>query len=54
MVCCVYNKSANDTCSRDESRATTISEMEFFVIIFNKSVLRIFKHGQIFIIVASL
>ena len=28
----VYNKAANGTCSRDVSRTTVISEMEFFFV----------------------
>ena len=47
MVGCVYNKAANATRSRDVSRTTAISEMEFFVTIVNRGVLRIFRHGQI-------
>ena len=42
MAGCVNNKAASGTCSRDASRTTTISEMEFFVTIVNRCVLRIF------------
>ena len=42
MVGCVYNKAANPTCSRDVSRTTAISEMEFFLTTVNRGVLRIF------------
>ena len=44
MVGPVYNKVANGTCSKDASRTTTISEMEFFVIIVNRGALRIFTN----------
>ena len=40
MVDCVYNKAVNSTGSRDVSRITAISEMEFFVTIVNWGVLR--------------
>ena len=43
MVGCVYNKAANGTCSRDVSRTTIISEMDLFVTIVNRDVLRIFS-----------
>ena len=38
IVGCVYNKAANGTCSRDVSRTTAISEMEFCVAIVNRDV----------------
>ena len=44
MVGPVYNKAANGICSKDVSRTTNISEMEFFVIIVNRSALRIFTN----------
>ena len=34
MVDCVYYKAANCTCSRDVSRTTAVSEIEFFIIPF--------------------
>ena len=45
MVGCVCNKAANDTCSRDVSnRITAISEIELFVTLVNRGVLRIFTN----------
>ena len=44
MVGCVYNKEANNTCSRGVSRTTEISEMEFFVSKVNRGVLRTFTN----------
>ena len=38
----LYNKAVNGTCSRDASRTVAISEIEFFVTIVNRGVLRIF------------
>ena len=46
MVGCVCNKAANGTCSRDVSRTTAISEMEFFATIVNWGVLRIVKFSS--------
>ena len=34
MVGCLYNKAANCTCSRDISRTTAVSEIEFLILSF--------------------
>ena len=41
---CVYNKATYGTCYRHVSRTTAISEMEFFVTVVNRGVLRIFTN----------
>ena len=51
MVGCVYNRAANGTCSRDVSRTTAMSKMEFFVTIVDRGMLRIFTNtGKFFFI----
>ena len=43
-VDCFHNKAANGTCSRDIFKTTAISEMEFFMTIVNRGVLKIFTN----------